>query len=50
MGVSHRNAAEVSKVIAIGKINEARSFCSGSALLSALILEKLIFMKKKITT
>ena len=46
MGVHHRNAVRVYKVILINVINEMRRLCFGGALLSALILEKLAFLKK----
>ena len=46
MPVNFGNAIGVSKVMHIDGINEVRKLCFGDALLSALILEKLTFLKK----
>ena len=48
MPVNFRNAIGVSKVIPIDGINEVIRLYFGGALLFALILEKLTFLKKLI--
>ena len=46
MGVRHRNAVSLSKVITRNVINEVRRLCFGGALLQALFFGKLYFLKK----